>query len=135
MALDNLLSDRFQIEIWVEQCFRDILKIVWGMTSPENLTDFHNRVPITKRLSFCFVACNQFILSRDMMRRRPLSVWKKLYEVDELMSLSFFGITSECAHQIIVEQDTCHVGEPDYPNLFTFNETGKRVGPETANVR
>jgi hypothetical protein len=46
-------------------------------------------------------------MSRDVVHRRPLSVWKSLYK-------------------IIALQDVCHEGEPDYTNLFASNH----IGPE-----
>lgn len=75
------LSIRKDIEIWVEQCFRDVLRVAWELDRPDNLTQFLELVPPSKELQFCFVCCQQFLLSRDTMRRRPLAVWKKLYQV------------------------------------------------------
>ena len=86
------------------------------MDSPSNLTDFNKRVPVDKPLDFYFVCCQQFILSRDMMRRRPLHVWQELYK-------------------IINVQDVCHMGDPDYENLNSFSRNRWMCGPETADIK
>ena len=65
----------------MEQCFRDVLAVTWELDRPANLTQFLQLVPPDKELTVCFVCCQQFLLSRDTMRRRPLHVWKKLYQV------------------------------------------------------
>ena len=31
--------------------------------------------------------------------------------------------------QMIAEQEVCHKGEPDYPNLYSFRKSNRRVGP------
>jgi hypothetical protein len=50
--------------------------------------------------------------SRSMVRARPLSVWKQL-------------------QNIMTVQDVCHVGPPDYDNLYSFNQSQRsEVGPE-----
>eukprot|EP01035_Chromulina_nebulosa_P000191 gene191-284_t len=45
------------IEIWVEQCFRDVLRVAWELDRPDNLTQFLELVPPSKELQFCFVCC------------------------------------------------------------------------------
>jgi len=58
------------------------------------------------------VCCNQFILGRSTVHRRPLSVWSEL--------LNIFAI-----------QPACHLGEPNYEHLHEFNVTGRvKTGPE-----
>lgn len=99
----------FHMEAWQEQCWRDVLKIVWELE--DNIEEFNKRVPTNRPIMACFICCNQFLISRDMIRRRPLKVWKKLLE-------------------IIGVQDVCHVGEPDYANLYAQD----RIGPEQADV-
>ena len=43
----NVKPIRMQIEIWMEQCWRDVLQIVWDMdhNTPQNLTAFHEVLP------------------------------------------------------------------------------------------
>ena len=101
------------IEIWVEQCWRDVLKIVWGLEN--DLVEFNKRVPTTAPIMVCFVVAQQFVISRAKVRERPLRVWKKLL-------------------QIIGEQPACHLGEPDYENLYAFRSTKIQVGPEPSSL-
>jgi hypothetical protein len=35
---------------------------------------------------------------------------------------------------IINEQDVCHIGEPDYENLFAYHKDKKKVGPEPPSI-
>lgn len=95
--------------IWIEQCWRDVLKIIWEVNTPGQAMLFNQRISILQPLDACFVCCQQFILSRETMRRRPLSVWKALLH-------------------IIGDQDFCHKGDLDYENLFHMH--GVRPGPE-----
>ena len=97
------------LEIWVEQCWRDVLKIVWELE--DNIQEFNRRVPTSKPILVCFSGAQQFIISREKIRTRPLRIWKKLL-------------------QIIGEQPACRIGEPDYDNLFAFKTSQKKVGPE-----
>ena len=51
-----------------------------------------------------------------MVRRRPLSVWKKLLK-------------------IIGEQPFCHDGEPQYEHLYSYlTNTTNKAGPEPSNI-
>lgn len=87
------------LQMWVEQCWRDALRIVWNMTSTNDTEKFNSIVPTSGPIQVCMYYSNQFILSRDQMRRRPLNVWKDLL-------------------RIVNEQDQCHQGAPDYQNLY-----------------
>ena len=49
------------------------------------------------------------------MRKRPLSVWKRLLEI--------IGI-----------QKVCHVGEPDYENNFNAKVLKSKCGPEPEDI-
>ena len=99
--------------MWVEQCWRDVLKITFEM---ENKTEeFNAKYSILAPLQVNFVGAQQFILSRAQMRRRPLSVYKKLLN-------------------ILNEQEVCHIGEPDYDNLYATKRLGRNVGPEPARI-
>jgi hypothetical protein len=102
-------------EVWIEQCWRDVLKIVWNFEGENHLEEFHRRVPPDEPLQVTFTCCQQFILSREMVRRRPLETWRKLL-------------------RIINEQDVCHIGEPDYENLYTYRREKKKVGPEPSTI-
>jgi hypothetical protein len=102
-----------KIEIWIEQCWRDVLKIVWGLE--DDLEEFNKRVPTSKPILACFVTAQQFVINRNKVRARPLHVWKKLLKV-------------------IGEQPACHLGEPDYENLYAYKITHERVGPEPSSL-
>jgi len=108
------------VEVWVEQCFRDVLKIVWGLNhgTPENITAFHNLVPSSRPIAVCLSCCNQFIVSRDAIRRLPLTVWRQLLLV-------------------LGEQPACRLEEPDYENLFVYRNQpteANKPGPEPADL-
>lgn len=100
-----------QYSIWIEQCYRDVLKITFGLE--ENSTAFHESFPVKKALVFGGQCCSQFIMSRAKVHQRPLATWKKLLH-------------------IIGEQNYCHEGPPDYKNLNSFRQ--KKVGPEPENL-
>eukprot|EP01032_Pedospumella_encystans_P029374 gene29374-33172_t len=87
-----------------EQCWRDILQVLWELRGRDK--EFHRRLPPTQPITSSATCCNQFLLSRAMVHKRPLHVWKELL-------------------QIIAMQPMCHMGEPDYENLFEFNRTGR----------
>ena len=95
----------------IEQCWRDVLQTAWDLRA--DVAEFHRRLPPTEDIIVSTTCCNQFLLSRALVHKRPLHVWQNLL-------------------QIIAMQDTCHKGEPDYENLFHFNHTTQRVqsGPE-----
>jgi hypothetical protein len=80
-------------EVWIEQCWRDVLDIVWGLKG--NVTELNRLVPTSAPILVCFVCCQQFIISRKEIHRRPLHIWKQL-----LYKLG--------------ESNQCHEGEPDY---------------------
>lgn len=74
--------------------------------------EFYERLPASTNIMVSATCCNQFIMSRAMVHRRPLHVWSELL-------------------RILAIQDTCHIGEPDYEHLQYFNATGRiKVGPE-----
>jgi Protein of unknown function (DUF3431) len=95
--------------IWLEQCIRDTLRLAWGNIS---VAELNTRVPPNRPIKMCTYCCQQFLLSRAMVRRRPLSMWKEL-------------------QYILSTQNVCHAGEPDYDNLYSFNASSRmRLGPE-----
>lgn len=49
------------------------------------------------------------------MRKRPLSVYKKLLHV-------------------VNEQDACHLGEPEYDTLAEYDEDMEKPGPEPPHI-
>jgi hypothetical protein len=103
-----------KIEQWTEQCWRDILQTTWELHGDQG--EFLRRLPPDRDIWMSAQCCNQFVLSRDMVRKRPLKVWQDLL-------------------RIIGVQDACHVGEPDYENLHFFNKTGRaRAGAEPREV-
>ena len=51
-----------------------------------------------------------------MIHSRPLSVWKQL-------------------RRVLSIQSACHLGEPDYENLYAFNASSRmRLGPESPTL-
>ena len=89
----------------MEQCYRDVLRIAWNMTLDSQLQEFNRLVPLTGPVSVNFTCCQNFLLSRQMVHLRPLSVWTRLYE-------------------IITLQNVCHEGNIDYKNLFVKTNIG-----------
>lgn len=76
------------------------------------MTELNAIVPPTKPIKMCTVSGQQFLISRDQVRKRPLSVWKELQFVLSI-------------------QNVCHAGDPDYKNLFAFHASQKmKLGPE-----
>ena len=95
--------------IWIEQCIRNTLRIAWGNLS---MAELNRRLPPDKPIMMCAYCCQQFIISRETVKRRSLAEWKHLQD-------------------ILSTQNVCHVGEPDYDNLYAFNASSRmRVGPE-----
>lgn len=88
-----------KIAMWMEQCWRDTLKILWNLTDVTDAQTFNQMVPPNAPITICTFYENQFILSRAQMQLRPLTVWKDML-------------------RIIYEQDRCHEGPPDYDNLY-----------------
>jgi hypothetical protein len=119
MSLNDLYLNRDtgvwgDAALWVEQCWRDVLQITEGLD--KDPATFNRRHPHEKPLEISFYCCHQFILSRAMVHKRPLKVWKKLLT-------------------IIYEQDVCHIGEPDYEhNFFYYANSRQKVGPELPTI-
>lgn len=59
------------IEIWVEQCWRDVLRIVWNLEN--DTAAFNLKLPITSPIMVCFVVSQQFLISREKVRSKPLN--------------------------------------------------------------
>jgi hypothetical protein len=98
----------------MEQCWRDTIQTAWDLRS--NDTEFMRMFPPTYNIMVSMPCCNQFILSRAMVHRKPLRVWKDL--------LNIIGV-----------QDACHFGEPDYENLYNYHASGEvKVGPEPRSI-
>ena len=96
---------------------RDTLKVVWNLTSTEELERF---VPKKSSIPLSFYCCQQFLISKQMVHRRPLSVWKSLLHM-------------------MNEQDVCHEGEPEFDHLYSYRYTyhsrnKDRIGPEPADI-
>lgn len=103
---------RPSLSIWLEQCWRDVLQITWNV----NATNLAELLPNNKPILLTISCCQQFVLSRDMVHKRPLSAWKQLLH-------------------IMNEQDVCHEGEPEYENLYAYlYERTEKVGPEPKDV-
>lgn len=50
-----------------------------------------------------------------MVQKRPKRIWQQLLK-------------------IVNEQDVCHIGEPDYEDLYTYKKNRKKVGPEPSSI-
>ena len=85
------------------------MQITWELKDKKE--EFLRRVPPTSPLTISARCCNQFVVSRAMIHKRPLHVWKELLH-------------------IIAIQPMCHMGDLDYENLFEFNRTGRVKRPE-----
>ena len=94
-------------ELWVEQCFRDTLKVVWNASDAE----MQRLLPPDRPIWVSFYCYQQFIISREMVRSRPLSVWKQL-------------------QHILSEADVCHSGDPEYETLHAYGKRKIKIGPE-----
>lgn len=103
-------------EVWVEQCWRDVLRILWDIGPTLDDTRELNRLfPIDRPILVCSMCCQQFMVSKEMILKRPLRIWKALLK-------------------IIGEQTVCHIGDPDYNNLYAFRKRKQIVGPEQPNL-
>ena len=96
-------------ELWVEQCWRDTLKVVWNSSGTDDM--LLRRLPPDRPIWVSFYCCQQFIISRDMIHRRPLSVWKQLLHM-------------------LAEDEVCHRGEPEYESLHAYHKKKTKIGPE-----
>ena len=100
--------------IWIEQCLRDTLQVAWDLM--DNQTEFHARVPPQQPIQMCTHCCQQFAVSRKQVLKRPLRVWQRLRD-------------------ILSVQDQCHVGEPDYENLYAYIKSQRwKLGEEPVNL-
>ena len=97
-------------DLWIEQCWRDVLKIAWNKTSDE----LSLILPRSQMLSVSVYCCQQFLLSREMVHRRSLDDWKQL-------------------QLILGQRNVCHVGMPEYNHLFS-QPRAPIEGPEPINL-
>lgn len=68
--------------IFVEQCWRDVLKVAWGYSDmPDGDEKLSQRLPASRPIQMCAQCCQQFILSRGMVHARPQNDWKKLHDM------------------------------------------------------
>lgn len=100
--------------LWIEQCWRDVLKITWNLTTSE----LNIKVPISAPMKVSTQCCQQFIMGRADVLRRPLDVWRKLLK-------------------IIGEQYQCHAGELDYDNLYSYHSASNKddIRRSTVGIR
>ncbi len=96
-------------DLWIEQCWRDVLKIAWNKTSDE----LSLILPKSQVLSVSVYCCQQFLISREMVHRRSLDDWKQL-------------------QLILGQRNVCHVGMPEYNHLFS-QPRAPIEGPEPIN--
>jgi hypothetical protein len=95
----------------MEQCWRDLLQTTWDLKGDND--EFQRRLPGGELIRINAPCCNQFLLSREVVRRRPLHVWMDL--------LNMIGV-----------REVCHEGELDYENLWSYHRWGMVSGPEPA---
>jgi hypothetical protein len=95
----------------MEQCWRDLLQTTWDLKGDND--EFQRRLPGGELIRINAPCCNQFLLSREVVRRRPLHVWMDL--------LNMIGV-----------REVCHEGELDYDNLWSYHRWGMVSGPEPA---
>ena len=96
-------------DLWIEQCWRDVLKIAWNVTSDELAV----RLPPKEELSVSAYCCQQFLISRKMVHKRSLADWKQL-------------------QLILGQRNVCHAGLPEYNYLHTQPNEFEQ-GPEPIN--
>lgn len=89
------------------------MQIAWGLDG--NSSAFNALLPANGPITVHFDVSQQFVISRQQVLKRPLSVWKKL--------LTIIGV-----------QTVCHVGEPDYENNFNAKVIKEKVGPEPESI-
>jgi len=102
-----------QVAVAVEQCWRDVVQTAWDLNG--NKTEFNRRLPPGTHIMVSTTCCNQFLLSREMVHKRPLHVWSAL--------LNILGI-----------QPVCHKGEPEYNDLFEYQRNHLKVGFEETQL-
>ncbi len=57
-----------------------MLQIIWELKN--NTAEFHKRVPVSEPIVVGGAkCCQQFLISRNMIHKRPLSVWKELLHI------------------------------------------------------
>jgi hypothetical protein len=105
--------------LFIEQCARNILKIIWNTptihhnhtlsntssSSSSHFTDqkveeFEKIFPKKASIDVCTYCCQQFLLSRNQVRKRPLHQWIHLLK-------------------LIGEQNKCHMGELEFDSLHS----------------
>jgi hypothetical protein len=95
--------------IWLEQCLRDTMRLLWKL---ESVDELDKRVPPNKPFKMCGHMSQQFFVSREQIHKRPLEEWKRLRD-------------------LLSRNDVCHKGDPDYEHLFAFNASSRlELGPE-----
>lgn len=101
------------------------------------MEDFLKVVPSSKPIIVRTACCQQFIMSRSLVRARPLSVWKKLHQmIGRVYILRLFYCTSLTLTASGVS-NVCHKGDMDFNNLHTVKSYKlSKAPPETrANGR
>ena len=101
-------------DIWIEQCLHDVLHIAWNNNNMTNNNDNNNnnnnnninefflqQLAHKRPIALSFYCCQQFLLSKSMVHKRPLSTWKALLHV-------------------INEQDVCHEGALQLEQLYSY---------------
>jgi len=87
-------------DIYMEQCWRDVLKIIYDFQGQDDNKDsFSHLVPSTEPIMVSMYCCQQFAISRFQIQKRHLSVWKNLLRV-------------------VNQQDACHLGYPEFNKLY-----------------
>ena len=93
----------------MEQCWRDVLQTTWDLNVYK--TEFNRRLPPGTRIIVRTTGSNQFLLSREMVHKRPLHVWAALLNM-------------------LAVQPVCHKGELEYNDLFEYKRNHLKTGSE-----
>ena len=77
---DNLERDTeyfslFQKRVWVENCMRDVLAVIWN----KSIHEIETMLPIDSPIRVRTQASHSFVVSRSMIHRRSYETWKQLY--------------------------------------------------------
>ena len=84
-------QDPAEAQFWMERCWRDVLAVI-GYREGKSPADGD---AIPSPIAVSFACCNQFVVSKEMIRRLPLKTWKKL-------------------HTMLAAGPACHLGNATY---------------------
>jgi hypothetical protein len=77
----------------------------------------------------CYQQGNDSSQISGSLERISADCWCVLFEYSSDMHAIFNHL-----HSLPGEQNVCHVGEPDYENLYIYHKKGIKSGPEQPNI-